>query len=74
VLFNIIKGINIFTIHFLNIYSGYFSAIFTILADGKYETFTQSKDRGNKLETEKASARHITWFATNLPTIISGNT
>ena len=38
------------------------------LADGEYyKTFTQSKDRGNKLETEKASSRHITWFATNLP-------
>jgi len=38
------------------------------LAGGKYyKTFTQSKDRGNKLETEKASARHIEWFATNLP-------
>ena len=38
------------------------------LSEGKYfKTFTQSKDRGNKLETEKASARHIEWFATNLP-------
>jgi hypothetical protein len=38
------------------------------LGEGKYyKTFTQSKDRGNKLETEKASARHIEWFATNLP-------
>jgi hypothetical protein len=38
------------------------------LSEGKcYKTFTQSKDRGNKLETEKASVRHIEWFATNLP-------
>ena len=38
------------------------------LSEGKYfKTFTQSKDRGNKLETEKQSARHIEWFATNLP-------
>jgi len=38
------------------------------LAEGEYyKTFTQSKDRGNKVETEKASARHIEWFATNLP-------
>jgi hypothetical protein len=38
------------------------------LANGDYyKTFTQSKDRGNKVETEKASARHIEWFANNLP-------
>ena len=38
------------------------------LAEGKYyKTYTQSKDRGNKIETEKASARHIEWFANNLP-------
>ena len=38
------------------------------LVEGKYyKTFTQSKERGNKLETEKASARHIEWFATNRP-------
>jgi hypothetical protein len=38
------------------------------LGEGKYyKTFTQSKDRGNKIETEKQSARHIEWFATNLP-------
>ena len=37
------------------------------LANGDYyKTFTQSKDRGNKTETEKASARHIEWFASNL--------
>jgi hypothetical protein len=39
-----------------------------VLSEGKYfKTFTQSKDRGNKIETEKQSARHIEWFATNLP-------
>lgn len=38
------------------------------LADGEYyKTFTQSKDRGNKVETERQSARHIEWFANNLP-------
>jgi hypothetical protein len=38
------------------------------LANGDYyKTFVQSKDRGNKLETEKQSARHIEWFASNLP-------
>ena len=38
------------------------------LADGKYyKTFTQSKGRGNKVETERQSARHIEWFANNLP-------
>ena len=38
------------------------------LANGDYyKTFTQSKDRGNKVETERQSARHIEWFANNLP-------
>ena len=38
------------------------------LGEGEYyKTFTQRKDRGNKVETEKAYTRHIEWFATNLP-------
>jgi hypothetical protein len=38
------------------------------LANGDYyKTYTQSKDRGNKIETERQSARHIEWFASNLP-------
>jgi hypothetical protein len=38
------------------------------LGEGEYfKTFTQSKDRGNKIETEEQSVRHIEWFANNLP-------
>ena len=38
------------------------------LANGDYyKTFTQSKDRGNKVDTERQSARHIEWFSSNLP-------